>query len=84
VVGRVSERVAWHYVYGMSEALFTVFCKHVELILEINKTVIVASSWCSIFTYVYDRMGKRFKSQNPYVSAEGGMRLRRLYRCEAV
>jgi hypothetical protein len=23
---------------------------HVELILEINKTVIVASSWCSIFT----------------------------------
>jgi hypothetical protein len=24
--------------------------KHVELILEINKTVIVASSWCSIFT----------------------------------
>jgi hypothetical protein len=27
------------------------FCpKHVELILKINKTVIVASSWCSIFT----------------------------------
>jgi hypothetical protein len=24
--------------------------KHVELILEINKTVTVASSWCSIFT----------------------------------
>jgi hypothetical protein len=24
--------------------------KDVELILEINKTVIVASSWCSIFT----------------------------------
>jgi hypothetical protein len=24
--------------------------KHVELILKINKTVIVASSWCSIFT----------------------------------
>jgi hypothetical protein len=24
--------------------------KHVDLILEINKTVIVASSWCSIFT----------------------------------
>jgi hypothetical protein len=24
--------------------------KHVELIFEINKTVIVASSWCSIFT----------------------------------
>jgi hypothetical protein len=30
----------------MKEASF----KHVELILEINKTVIVASSWCSIFT----------------------------------
>jgi hypothetical protein len=27
--------------------------KHVELILEINKTVIVASSWCSIFTYLH-------------------------------
>jgi hypothetical protein len=27
VVGRVSKRVAWHYVYGMSEAVFTVFCK---------------------------------------------------------
>jgi hypothetical protein len=25
--------------------------KHVELILEINKTVIVASSWCSILLY---------------------------------
>jgi hypothetical protein len=24
--------------------------EHVDLILEINKTVIVASSWCSIFT----------------------------------
>jgi hypothetical protein len=27
--------------------------KHVELILEINKTVIVASSWCSILLYLY-------------------------------
>jgi hypothetical protein len=26
--------------------------KHVELILEINKTVIVASSWCSILLYL--------------------------------
>jgi hypothetical protein len=26
--------------------------KHVELVLKINKTVIVASSWCSIFTYL--------------------------------
>jgi hypothetical protein len=25
--------------------------KHVELILKINKTVIVASNWCSILTY---------------------------------
>jgi hypothetical protein len=33
----------WHYV--------NVVCpKHVELILEINKTVIVAYSWSSIFT----------------------------------
>jgi hypothetical protein len=30
------------------------FCpKHVELILEINKTVIVASSWCSILLYLH-------------------------------
>jgi hypothetical protein len=29
------------------------FCpKHVELILEINKTVIVESSWCSILLYL--------------------------------
>jgi hypothetical protein len=27
--------------------------KHVELILEINKTVIVASSWCSILLYLH-------------------------------
>jgi hypothetical protein len=26
--------------------------KHVELVLEINKTVIVASSWCSILLYL--------------------------------
>jgi hypothetical protein len=28
------------------------FPKHVELILEINKTVIVASSWCSVLLYL--------------------------------
>jgi hypothetical protein len=99
--------VAWHYVYGMKETVFsetdsfipytfsscetatfipysakqqhsetlsatstghyTICCKnlslallkmgksllkHVELILEINKTVIVASSWCSILLYL--------------------------------
>jgi hypothetical protein len=27
--------------------------KHVELILEINKTVIVASSWCPILLYLH-------------------------------
>jgi hypothetical protein len=30
----------------------TVCPKHAELILEINKTVIVASSWCSILLYL--------------------------------
>jgi hypothetical protein len=30
-----------------------VYPKHVELILEINKTVIVASSWCSILLYLH-------------------------------
>jgi hypothetical protein len=43
VVGRFSERVSWHYVYGMNRS-------YVELILKFNKTVIVASSCCSIFT----------------------------------
>jgi hypothetical protein len=86
--------VAWHYVYGMKEAVYNflhtvhvvpstsaqkpclphqrdiipyvvkisvlrscrwakVYPKHVELILEINKTVIVASSWCSILLYFH-------------------------------
>jgi hypothetical protein len=41
----LQERVAWHYVDGQKFAR-----KLVELILEITKTVIVASSWSSIFT----------------------------------
>jgi hypothetical protein len=34
----------------VSGCVLLVCPKHVELILEINKTVIVASSWSSIFT----------------------------------
>jgi hypothetical protein len=36
-------------VYEASVRWANVCPKHVQLILEINKTVIVASSWCSIF-----------------------------------
>jgi hypothetical protein len=39
------------YTVGSSET-FPVCPKHVELILEINKTIIVASSWCSILLYL--------------------------------
>jgi hypothetical protein len=49
VVGRVSERVAGHYVYGVNVAVCP---KHVELILEINKTVIAASSWFPYLLYL--------------------------------
>jgi hypothetical protein len=53
VVGRVSERVAGHYVYGVNVAvsLALVCPKHVELILEINKTVIAAPSWFPYLLY---------------------------------
>jgi hypothetical protein len=35
-----------------SDFTFTFCPKHVELVLEINKTVIVAYSWCSILLYL--------------------------------
>jgi hypothetical protein len=37
---------------NVAVSLAKVCPKHVELILEINKTVIVASSWCSILLYL--------------------------------
>jgi hypothetical protein len=51
VVGRVSERVAGHYVYSVNVAVKQPH-SHVELILEINKTVIAASSWFPYLLYL--------------------------------
>jgi hypothetical protein len=39
--------------------------KHVELILEINKTVFVASSWCSIWLYLHWWCTVKHKSNLP-------------------
>jgi hypothetical protein len=50
VVGRVSERVAGHYVYGVNVAVSLIL---EILILEINKTVIAASSWFPYLLYLY-------------------------------
>jgi hypothetical protein len=40
--------------------------KHVELILEINKTVIVTSSWCSILLYLHWRCTVAHKSSSQF------------------
>jgi hypothetical protein len=66
VVGRVSDCVAGHYVYGviipyvcikisvLRSWRWALVCpKHVELILKINKNVIAASSWFPYLLYLH-------------------------------
>jgi hypothetical protein len=58
--------------------------KHVELILEINKTVIVASSWCSIFTLTTSlvlptKCHDRFLKVTTGASTWGNSEIRRVF-----